>query len=308
MDISKIEFKSQIKENNYPEPVQGRVAQIDADFMCYQVAAETKDELSGLKPRRTLEDMKYNARQGLTHLMKMAGATSYVAHLTPSGSNKGNRDNIALTKGYQANREGKEKPLHLNTIRSYIGEELPSAIHLDCEADDGMSMANYKAVRYGDRNLSVIVSKDKDLRIPPGLHYDFDSEEVIDVEDPFGDIWVDRSKKSPKVLGWGTKFFWCQVLMGDTADNIAGLPSALIDDKVKKVGPILAYKLLEDCTSDKECFDTCKTLWKESTYEWHDYRDGSPTTWGQHMLADMQLLWMRRRPSEKDVLEWLGDI
>lgn len=310
MDLSKElgNIKGQIKENTYPAAVQGRVAHIDADFMCYQVSAETKDELSGLKPRRSLDDMKYNARQGLTHLMRMAGATSYVAHITPSGSNKGERDDIALTKGYQANRDGKVKPEHLNTVRAYIGEELNSAIHFDQEADDGMAAANYAAVKRGESNLSVIVSKDKDLRIPPGLHYDFDSEEVVDVDDPFGSIWVDRSKKSPKVLGWGTAFFWAQLLMGDTADNIAGLPIALIKDKQKKVGPILAYTLLEDCKTDRECFDTCRELFKTSPYEWHDYRDGSETTWGAHMLADMKLLWMRRQPSQNDVTEWLGEM
>ena len=310
MDLSKelSNVKGQIKENTYPAAVQGRVAHIDADFMCYQVSAENKDELSGLKPRRTLDDMKYNARQGLTHLMRMAGATSYVAHITPSGSNKGERDDIALTKGYQANRDGKVKPEHLNTIRAYIGEELNSAIHFDQEADDGMAAANYAAVKRGESNLSVIVSKDKDLRIPSGLHYDFDSEEVVDVDDPFGSIWVDRSKKSPKVLGWGTAFFWAQLLMGDTADNIAGLPIALIKDKQKKVGPILAYELLKDCKTDRECFDTCRELFKTSPYEWHDYRDGSETTWGMHMLADMKLLWMRRRPSQNDVTEWLGEM
>jgi DNA polymerase-1 len=313
LDITKElgNVKSQVKENNYPEPVPGRVAHIDADFMCYQVSAETKDELSGLKPRRSLDDMKYNARQGLNYLMRCAGATSYIAHLTPSGSNKGNRDAIALTKGYQANRDGKEKAEHIETIRTYIGEELPSAIHLDCEADDGMSMANYAAKARGESHLSVIVSKDKDLRIPPGLHYDFDSDEVVYVDDPFGDIWVDRTKKSPKVLGWGTKFFWCQLLMGDPADNINGIPSiphAKNKDKDSKVGAITAYGLIEPCTSDAECFALCKKLWASSRYEWHDYRDGSPTTWGQHMLADMKLLWMRREPDQEDVVRWLGEV
>ena len=290
----------------YPDPVPGRVAHIDADFTCYQVSAETADELEGRKPRRTMEQMRTNMRVALEHLMKQTGATSYVAHVTPSASNKGGRDDQALTKGYQDNRGDKDKPEHLNAIRGYAGAELPSIVHLDQEADDGMAQANYNAV---DPNLSVIVSKDKDLRMVPGLHYDFDTETVVDVDDAFGDIWVDRTKSSAKVLGWGTKFFWAQLLMGDTADNIAGLPNTLnLKGKLTKVGPIAAYGYLEDCTDDWQCFRVCTHLWSGSLYDWHDYRDSSDTTWQQHMVADMKLLWMRRSNDPDDVLKWLSEV
>ena len=304
MDVSMLILEDQRGEVNYPNPVQGRVCHIDADLTAYQVSAETKDELSGIKPRKRLEDMKYNAERSLIHLMRITGSTSYVAHITPPASNKGGRYEIALTKEYQGNRKDKESPEHLGTIRAYIGEELPSVISLDCEADDSLCMAAYNAP---DRNLCVIVSRDKDLRMVDGLHWCYDEEMVIDA-DGFGSIWVDRTKKTAKLKGWGTSWFWAQLLMGDTADNIAGLPIALIKDKQKKVGPILAYTLLEDCKTDRECFDTCKELFKTSPYEWHDYRDGSETTWGAHMLADMKLLWMRRRPSQNDVTEWLGEM
>jgi hypothetical protein len=302
MDLGSIALPDQVGEDIYPSPVSGRVAHIDADFMCYQVSAETRDEMDGIKPRRSLDDMKYNAQRGLEHLMRMTGSTSYVAHITPSGSNKGNRDVLALTKGYQANRKDKAKPEHLSTIRTFIGEELPSVVHLDQEADDGMAQANYNAT---DSNLSVIVSKDKDLRMAPGLHWDFDDECIVDVDDPFGSIWVDRTKKSAKVLGWGTKFFWAQLLMGDTADNIAGLP---LDPDGKKVGPIAAHNYLEDCTSDWQCFLVMKYLWSNSPHVWTDYRDGSPSFWAKNMVGDMQLLWMRRKPEQTDVIDWLGTI
>lgn len=309
MTFNTTNLKPQLKENNYLEPVQGRVAHIDADFMCYQVSAETKDELEGLKPRKTVSDMMYNARQGLDHQMKLAGATSYIAHITPSASNKGNRDALALTKGYQANRKDVAKPEHLQAIRAYIGQSLPSMVHLDQEADDGMAQANYNAV---DRNLSVIMSRDKDLRMAPGLHWCYDDECIVDVDDPFGSIWIDRSKKTPKCLGWGTKFFWAQLLMGDTADNIAGLPNMTIEVagklKDKTVGAITAHKLIDHCKTDKECFEVIKKLYIESSYPWHDYRDGRLTFYALHMVSDMQLLWMRRTPDQTDVIKWLGEM
>ena len=306
--LSSDDLVGQVQEHSYPEPIQGRCAHIDADFMAYQVSAETKDELDGTKPRKTFEDMCHNARQGLTHLMKMAGATSYIAHITPSASDKGNRDILALTKAYQGNRKGKEKPEHLQAIRAYIGMALPSIVHLNQEADDGMAQANYAAIERGERNLSVIVSRDKDLRMVPGLHWDFDDECIVDVDDPFGSIWVDRSKKTAKLTGWGTSFFWAQLLMGDSADYIAGLPWMTVDGKDKRVGPITAFKLLEDCKTDLECFELIKKLFKESSYQWHDYRDERPTFWALHMVSDMQLLWMRRKPDQTDVIEWLGEL
>ena len=90
--------------------------------------------------------------------------------------------------------------------------------------------------------------------------------------------------------------------MGDTADNIKGLPK---NEDNKAVGAVAAYDYLEHCTSDLQCFRVCTWLWSGSTYQWHDYRDKTPTTWQQHMVADMKLLWMRRTKEEDDVLLWL---
>ena len=291
------------QHKNYPPAVPNRVAHIDADFMCYQVSAETKEQLEGLKPRVPLEDMKNNALNGLDHLMRMAGATSYVAHITPNASTKGHRDDQALTQEYQGNRKGRDKPMYLEAIRAFIGELPNAVIHFDQEADDGMAQANYN-----DPENSVIVSKDKDLRMAPGLHYCFQDEVVIET-DPFGDIWIDTSTTTKKVLGWGTKFFWAQMLMGDTADHIKGCPDTRnLKGKSTKVGPVAAYEYLENCTTDWQCFRVCAWLWSGSTYEWHDYRDGRSTTWQQHMIADMQLLWMRRNNNPDDVIEWLKEM
>ena len=162
-----------------------------------------------------------------------------------------------------------------------------------------MAQANYEAIAQGRSNLSVIVSKDKDLRMVPGLHYDFDTEQVISVGDPFGCLWIDSSKSSKTLKGWGTKFFWAQCLMGDTADNIQGAPfvtqgylaamgrpdgevkkletqlqkartperrdavsEMLMTSwaRLKKMGPILTFDLLADCNNDIECYKRVKTI------------------------------------------------
>jgi len=304
MDVSKYTADlddQRSREVKYPPQTPKRVAHIDADFMAYQVSAESKDELQGLKPRRTVDQMEMNACNGLHHLMRTVGAVKYIAHITPPGSDKGGRYDQAVTKEYQGNRKGKEKPEFLDHIRGYIGEHLSSEVHMNQEADDGMAQKNY-----ADPVNSVIVSKDKDLRMVPGLHWDFKEEHVADVEG-FGNIWIDQSTKTKKLLGWGPAFFWAQLLMGDTADNIAGLPSAEIDGKTKRVGPMLAHDLLEGINNNKDAFARVKELWSGSKHEWTYWKDGTATTWGKAMTGDMKLLWMRRKPDENDVLDWLRE-
>jgi DNA polymerase-1 len=311
--VSGDNLPTQNPEYNYPKPVKGRVAHIDADFIAYIAAADRRDELDGIVPMRTLDQKKKQVISILTMNMKMVGATEYVAHITPEGSNKGGRAELCKGKPYQANRKenrGNVKPADLDAIRAFIGEELNSIVHLDQEADDGMCQANYAAIQAGTPELSVIISKDKDLRMCPGLIYDFDTEEIIDnSENTFGYIWVDRTKSSAKVLGWGTKFFWCQVLMGDTADNIPGLPKYTRekDGKSMSCGPVTAYKLLEDCNSDKECFERVKHLYSNSQHEWINHHTQEPCTWQETLVGEMEVLWMRRVKGES-VLHWLKEV
>lgn len=295
---------------DYITPVEGRVAHIDADFMAYIAAADRRDELDGLKPRRTLEQKQKQVLSLLNMQMKQVGATSYVAHITPPGSDKGGREALAVTKPYQANRAGRDKPADLDAIRWFIGELPNSVVHLDQEADDGMTQANYDAIKAGNGQLSVIVSKDKDLRMAPGLLWDFVDECIVSNEiDPFGVIYVDRSKTAAKVLGWGTKFFWAQVLMGDPADNIAGLPkyTRAKDGKSMNCGAITAHGLIDHCNTDLECFEVVKGLYKGSQHEWVHHKTQEPTTWAKALIGDMELLWMRRVKGES-VLDWLKEL
>lgn len=336
------DLAAQITAPEYPKPVKGRVAHIDADFLAYQVSAETKDEIDGIKPRKSLEDMKHNARNAAEHLMRLAGATEFRCHVTPSASNKGGRYDQAVQAEYQAVRKGRDKPEFLDVIRAFIGQELNGVVHLDQEADDGMARANYDAQgpdgKWGNSNLSIIVSKDKDLRMVPGLHLDPDTDQVFCVGDPFGSVYLDDSGSQKKLKGWGTKFFWAQCLMGDAADTIKGIPmiggralaavqptkkyvDALKKDKediiraelakTRKCGPALTYAILHTLTNDKDCFQVVKHLWtslaEDHGYQFTHWRTGENVTPTQALLGDMRLLWMRRNDNPDDVLHWVKE-
>lgn len=229
---------------NYPAPIPGRVAHIDADFISYQVSAESKEELDpgDRTPRKSLEDMQHNAKVAIEHIMRLCACTDYHIHTTPSGSTKGGRPDQVVGKEYQANRSGKEKPEHLEAIRAYIVRELGAngrgTAHLDQEADDGMAQAAWSAYYAGEDERVVVASKDKDLRMCPG--YQLIGDKVSTFEGTFGFIELDRSKSAAKVTGRGTKFFWAQCLMGDAADNIGGIPQ-VTGENVMAVTPTKAY-------------------------------------------------------------------
>jgi hypothetical protein len=263
------------------------------------VACETRDELDGIKPRRTLDQMKKQVISIAQHQMRLCGATRYVLFVTPPGSTKGGRNDYAVTRPYQANRSGKAAPEHLDAVRHYMGNDCQGDVSLYQEADDALAQSNYKAREAGTPELAVLCSKDKDLKMVPGYYYDYDAEEVRHLDNTFGYIEVDRSKSAAKVVGRGTKFFWTQCLMGDTADNIAGLPSAFINGKDKKIGPMAAFKLIDPCKTDLECYDVVRELFRNSRNEWVHWETQQPSTWAKALYGDMHLLWMRRTEDDR---------
>jgi len=309
----------------YPQ----RVAEIDADFICYQLACTRKADQekidAGLMKPRTLDELFAGAQEVMARLARMAGAESYKAHITPGGTTKGNRAVTALTKPYQGNRADTEKPEHLDALRGMIGEAPFGVVHIDQEADDGMTQANYAACLLGDPKISVIISRDKDLRMAPGLHWDFNDEKIVEVPlDSFGWLYQEQhelpsGKMSPKkTLGYGPAFFWAQCLMGDTADNIAGLPKIdgefLFNQGVGKAGQkdrlcgaALAFALIESAASNYEAFLVVQGAFATSPHEWINHHTQEPCTAMQALGGDMRSLWMRRSVGDEDFAKFFNE-
>lgn len=291
----------------WPEEVPGRVAHIDADFLAYMTSYERKDEQVDFK------DMQGKCQNMVENFRRKAGASSVHLHLTPGTSDKGDRYNIAIQKEYQANRDGKEKPRYLHLMREWMNNHYAATMHQKCEADDGMSSSQYEAIAKGERELSIIISKDKDLNMVPGLHLDWDSHDFIDTDTDFGQIYLDESTSTKKVKGYGHKFFWAQMLIGDTADNIQGLPMVYPPNliKGKKVGPVLAFSLLTGCNSNKEAFGYVKSLYERTgaVLGFRHWQSGDIMSWQQVFISEAKLLWMRRdKHNPNCVLQWFKEI
>lgn len=303
IDLSKLEDEAP-PQFYIPRLVPGRTVHIDADFLAYHVSA---DDTKGV------EAMKHNCEVEIEKIRLMAGAEKWVMHLTPHNSNKGGRYAAALLKEYQGNRKGKLKPKYLHVIRDWMHRELGAIMHENIEADDGMAMAQYKAIAEGKGHLSVIATRDKDLRMVPGLTLDWWDGVIVDSGDTFGFLQLDETKAQKKLRGRGTKFFWAQLLMGDTADNISGLPKVaterFINGKPKACGPVMAFNILDPTKSDKEAFEVVRELYRDygTVIGFKNYRDGSDVPFGNALTSEAQLIWMRRKPEITDALDWMKE-
>jgi hypothetical protein len=302
-----------IKATNFPPTQPGRVVHIDADFLAYMVSYE--------KPGTIIEmtDMQHNCKVAIEKMRLMAGAQFVHLHLTPGTSTKGDRGALAIQKEYQGNRKDKPKPAKLHIMRQWMGTYFSSTLHQLCEADDGMSSMQYAALKSGSGNLSIICSKDKDLLMVPGWHMDWEtgaidqSENELGHPNEYGSIYLDTSKTSSKIKGFGQKFFWGQMLTGDTADNIQGLPAYCGSDvsAPKKIGPVLAEYKLINVNSNKDAFSAVKTMYEDYGRKvgFKHWETGEFVPWQKVFISEAQLLWMRRDTTDaNDVLKWFKEI
>lgn len=156
-----------------------------------------------------------------------AKANSYKIYLTGGGA--GNfRHQVATIQGYKHNRLNAEKPMLYQEIRDYLVTYHKATIVEGMEADDALSIVHARSVSGDPVNVSndpahpvfrhpdecIIGAIDKDLRNIPGKHINFDKRVAENDEYKFIVVTEEEGRRS----------FWKQVLTGDSADNILGIP------------------------------------------------------------------------------------
>lgn len=163
------------------------------------------------------------------------------------------RHKIAVTKPYKGTRK-EEKPYHFKNLVSYVLNTYDTQISFSgLEADDLMCI--YQTAAPPDS--TIICSRDKDLRQCEGWHYSWECGlqasigplktnklgSLINTNE--GKINKKTGKPMPlKVFGTGDKFFYYQLLIGDTVDSITG---------IHRKGPVFAFNLLKNAESGEEC-------------------------------------------------------
>ena len=193
------------------------------------------------------------------------------------------RNEIAFTQKYKE-RPG-NKPFYYDAVRAYIERNYESHECEGLEADDllGIMMTKYPG-------QFICCSRDKDLRQIPGWHYSWE----LNKQPQFGPVlidemgWIELTPKR-KILGGGAKFFFSQMLMGDTVDTIPGIPNT---------GPVTAYNALKECQTYAECLEAVKVA----------YRAHYKLYWPEVMLEQGRLLWMvRELDAKKQPIMWSFD-
>lgn len=174
----------------------------------------------------------------------------YSIYLTCSGYQF--RHDIAKTHIYKGNRKAKEKPQHLSFIREYMMDHWGAILSVEQEADDCLAIEATQL----DYDC-VIISVDKDMLQVPCHHYNPVKDKLV--------------KVTPAE---GIKFFYTQILTGDTADNIIGLYN---------VGPKKAAKILEGKETEEE-------LWNAVLKSYSGDKD--------RVIENARLLWLRRKEGE----------
>lgn len=198
--------------------VSGRVLLTDADSTAYIAAATTN----------SIETAKTRFCSGVLTSKFLAAAQTARVYLTAAECRKAGRFRLRGAKLYQGNRQDKDKPSLVEPLRKAIGrgmfnipegEDWYVSLNYEFEADDTIIMDAW-TIGIGD---AVVYSADKDLRCWPGHFLDPYENRVLDPVVGVGSLWWKHNKSGDVLIGHGVIFFWSQLLMGDTADNVAGL-------------------------------------------------------------------------------------
>lgn len=217
----------------------------------------------------SIENTLHSVKIMISDILSKSRATEHTIYLT-SNDKSNYRFNIAKTLPYKGNRT-QPKPFHYQAIRDYLVNYHAAQIICGEEADDAMGIEQVRCSAEGKK--SVICSIDKDMKMIPGEHYNFVTGEFVTATE-FGAL--DLSKDRRKILGTGLKWFYAQMLLGDSADNIPGLDG---------YGPVTVWEILSGIRTEKELIDT--------TVE-HYMKAGVDSRY----LEVVDLLWIRRYPNE----------
>lgn len=203
----------------------------------------------------------------LKEISDKLGIKEFYGYLTGKGNF---REELAVSDVYKGNRS-QPKPEYYQYVRDYLINQYGAVVVNGMEADDAISIDMTK-----DQGV-VCVSRDKDLRQVQGWHYGYSvgkqPEYPLTYVDFIGELSI--SEKSSKLVGTGLKFFFSQVLTGDTTDNYKG---------AKGKGGKFAYNLLNELTDPDEMYSKVKEVYLDT------YDEGGE----EKFIEQCQMAWMVR--------------
>ncbi len=196
-----------------------------------ECSPEQLDELTLAK--EPLEYCLKIVKNKIEEILKITEAEDYKLYLT-------GKDNFRnkIQPDYKANRDPGHKPHWYKEIKEYLIEVHGAEVIDGMEADDKLSIEQVSSEEW-----TCICTKDKDLDMVPGFHYNWSKSKY-----ELGVYHVEEIE--------GLRFFYTQILTGDATDNIPGLFKATGKRATKKFKePIQSMETeLEMYEHVKECY------------------------------------------------------
>lgn len=198
----------------------------------------------------------HNLKNIVEKVFEYTQPEAYTIYL--SGS-KNFRYELATLKPYKGNRKDR-KPEHFLALRQYLQNNWGAEVTDGIEADDACAILH---TEYLERGLTpVTASIDKDLLQLQGWHFNVRKDQLKYVSQFEAD-----------------KNFYYQMLVGDSTDNIGGVPS---------IGPKKAAAILKDAR-DKVGLETCVQ---------NAYKSFCGPNWRDIMIENGRLLYLQRKPND----------
>lgn len=239
-----------------------RLTVIDMDSIVYVVAYRNKDE-------RLSMIVRGETRKFIDEILTKTEAEAYAGFFQKEGHRNYRHD---VYPEYKANRP--ETPDYIIDLRPIIHEtflEYKGMTGLEViESDDALSIF---ATTYGksDEFDITYARVDKDLACIPGRHYNYNKKKFTTITKNEADF-----------------FARCQILSGDSGDNIPGVPG---------IGPAKAKGYIEKYVSPFKAYKAAAKDKKQDTWIRNLYRDYSCV----HLLNRMSELKKYTDREEVDI-------
>lgn len=215
-------------------------AAIDADILQYEISfaaeaywkykhLEKGDEVVGPPPFDVVLEMLEGR---IEEIVEASGAIGEPLLFFTGKNNY--RNHIATTQEYKLRNAA--RPFHYKNVKAYL-QAMYEWVQKDWfEADDLIKLWMIR-----NPGEYICVTRDKDLHQIPGRHYGWE----LGKQPSFGPLDIDtlgfvKMNTKKKIIGGGEKYFYCQMLLGDTTDNIPG---------IKGMGDVTTFALLSPLES-----------------------------------------------------------
>ena len=226
-------------------------ALLDADTIAFACAASAEGDHLFVAESR--------ANEMVESILGATGASEYELWLT-------GKDNFrySVYPEYKANRIDSYRPTWEKEVKEFLVRNWQANFTNGIEADDQLGVRNSQL----GVGQAILCHIDKDLNQLPGKHFNWELRRLGQV--------IREAKLYDVTLEEGNRFFYYQLLVGDSTDNIKGAvgigpkkASALLDSLDESEW----YEGVLECFSCEEELDMnaqCVYIWRKENDSWRN--------------------------------------